>query len=68
MNDKIKGVVFNYNLQMPCELYNKYIIRSNMYNRIIICFSARHNHVSKIKELYDYYIFLNCMDITEQNY
>lgn len=67
MNDKIRGLIFNYNLQMPCELYNKYIIQSSIYSRMIICFSSKHSYLSKAKELYDYYIFLNYMDITRQN-
>lgn len=52
---------------MPCNLYNKYIIQSNIYSRMIIYFSAKHNCSSKTKELYDYYIFLNCMDIIKQD-
>lgn len=68
MNDKIRKIIFNYNLQMPCELYNKYVIQSSIYSRMIICFSAKYNCPARTKELYDYYIFLNCMDITRKNY
>ena len=68
MNDKIRRLIFNYNLQMPCELYNKYIIQSSIYTRMIARFGLNCGYRSKAKELYDYYIFLNCMDITRQNY
>ena len=67
MNDKIKKIIFNHNLQMPCRFYNKYIIQSNFYTRMIVCFGLKHSRRSIAKELYDYYMFLNCMDITRQN-
>ena len=67
MNDKIRKIIFNYNLQMPCEFYNKYIIEPNIYTRMIVSFGLKNNYISNAKELYDYYIFLNCMDIIRQN-
>lgn len=67
MNDKIKKIIFNYNLQMPCNLYNKYIIKTSFYTHMIIYFGFRNSYRFIAEELYHYYIFLNCMDITKQD-
>lgn len=63
MNNKIEKIIFNRNLRMPCNLYNKYIIESKFYIRITVYFGFRNKYISNAKELYNYYIFLSCVEL-----
>nr|DAX67479.1 MAG TPA: hypothetical protein [Caudoviricetes sp.] len=67
MDDKIKKIIFNYNLQIPCNLYDKYIIKQSFYTRMIVCFGFKNSYRFIAEELYHYYIFLNYMDITRRD-
>lgn len=63
MDCKINNIIFNHNLLLPDELYNKYIIKPNFYSRMVVYFGLRYKYISNSKELYDYYIYLSLTGI-----
>lgn len=67
MNYKLNNIVTRRNSKLPNKVYNKYIARPNIQGDLLVYYDLVHEYVSNGILLYDYYIFLNYVELEYKN-
>lgn len=63
MNHKLNNIVGRKNSKLPNKIYNKYIARPNIQGDLLVYYDLVYEYVSNGIALYDYYIFLNYVEL-----
>jgi hypothetical protein len=67
MNHKLNNIVSRENSKLPNKIYNKYIARPDIQGDLLVYYDLVYEYVSNGIALYDYYIFLNYVELGYDN-